>query len=73
MAYNDKVVDVTVNLGTQPITTEGFEGKLGETRVRLFDENLYAYIASDAHRVEHYGYFAEAKRTYRTRGAHARL
>ena len=40
---------------------------------RLFDENLYTYIASDAHRVEHYGYFAEAKRTYRTRGAHARL
>ena len=28
MAYNDKVVDVTVNLGTQPITTEGFETPL---------------------------------------------
>ena len=51
-------------------------GRMGAERKpakRLFDENLYAYIASDAHRVEHYGYFAEAKRTYRTRGAHARL
>ena len=51
-------------------------GRMGAERKpakRLFDENLYTYIASDAHRVEHYGYFAEAKRTYRTRGAHARL
>lgn len=28
MAYNDKVVDVTVSLGTQPITTVGFETPL---------------------------------------------
>lgn len=28
MAYNDKVVDVTVDLGTQPITTVGFETPL---------------------------------------------
>ena len=38
-------------------------GRMGAERKpakRLFDENLYAYIASDAHRVEHYGYFAEA-------------
>ena len=50
-------------------------GRMGAERSRQapVDENLYAYIASDAHRVEHYGYFAEAKRTYRTRGAHARL
>ena len=51
-------------------------GRLGKEKrpaKRLFDENLYSYIASDAHRVEHYDLFAEAKRTYRTRGAHARV
>ena len=40
---------------------------------RLFEENLYSYIASDAHRVEHYRYLAEARKNYRTRGAHARV
>lgn len=51
-------------------------GRLGKERKpakRLFEENLYSYIASDAHCVEHYGYFAEAKRTYRTRGKHAAI
>lgn len=51
-------------------------GRLGKERKpakRLFDENLYSYIASDAHRVEHYRCFAEAKKNYRTRGAHARV
>ncbi len=40
---------------------------------RLFDENLYTYIASDAHCVQHYDYLAEARQKYRVRGAHARL
>lgn len=51
-------------------------GRMGAERKpakRLFDENLYSYIASDAHRVEHYGYLAEARKNYRTRGAHARI
>lgn len=51
-------------------------GRMGAERKpakRLFEENLYSYIASDAHRVEHYRYLAEARKNYRTRGAHARV
>ena len=51
-------------------------GRMGKERKpakKLFEENLYSYIASDAHRVEHYDCFAEARRTYRCRGAHARM
>ena len=50
-------------------------GRMGRERKparRLFEEDLYTYIASDAHCVEHYAYFAEARRTCRTRGLHAR-
>ena len=39
---------------------------------RLFDEQLVSYIASDAHRVEHYDYLARARRAYSVRGAHFR-
>ncbi len=50
-------------------------GRLGKEKKParfLFEEGLYSFIASDAHRVEHYAYFDKANRTYRTRGAHAR-
>lgn len=40
---------------------------------RLFEENLYSYIASDAHHTGHYRSLARACATYRTRGLHARL
>ena len=49
-------------------------GRLGREKrpaKKMFGEMLYRYIASDAHRVEHYDYFARAKREYRCRGAHA--
>lgn len=48
-------------------------GRLGKEKKpakKLFDEMLYRYIASDAHRPEHYHYLAKAKATYRCRGAH---
>ncbi|MGI6106222.1 MAG: tyrosine-protein phosphatase [Raoultibacter sp.] len=51
-------------------------GRLGREKKhakKLFEENLYSYIASDAHCVDHYACFAEARETYRCRGAHARL
>lgn len=51
-------------------------GRLGKEKKpakRLFEENLYSYIASDAHRPEHYELLAQAKRNYRTRGRHAAL
>lgn len=48
-------------------------GRLGKEKKpakRLFDENLYSFIASDAHRVEHYEYLAKARREHTVRGAH---
>lgn len=50
-------------------------GRLGAEKrpaKKLFEENLYSYIASDAHCVKHYALFAKARRDYRTRGAHVR-
>ncbi|MBM6774928.1 CpsB/CapC family capsule biosynthesis tyrosine phosphatase [Olsenella profusa] len=49
-------------------------GRLGRERRparKMFDQLLYRYIASDAHRPEHYALLAEAVRDYPTRGAHA--
>ena len=51
-------------------------GRLGAEKrpaKKMFDEMLYRYIASDAHCPEHYRNFAEAVKSYRTRGAHAKL
>ena len=39
---------------------------------KLFERNLYRYIASDAHRPEHYRLLARAVREYPRRGAHMR-
>lgn len=50
-------------------------GRLGREKKpakRLFEENLVSFIASDAHRPEHYGYLARARRDYSVRGAHFR-
>ncbi|WP_165043854.1 CpsB/CapC family capsule biosynthesis tyrosine phosphatase [Adlercreutzia sp. ZJ138] len=51
-------------------------GRLGREKKpaqALFEQGLYSYIASDAHRTEHYTYLSEARANYRTCGAHARL
>lgn len=51
-------------------------GRLGAEKKpakKLFEANLYSYIASDAHNPKHYEYLAKAKERYRTRGKHARL
>lgn len=48
-------------------------GRLGKEKKparRLFEENLYSFIASDAHRVEHYSYLKRAQRDYSVRGSH---
>lgn len=50
-------------------------GRFGKERrpaAKMFDQVLYRYIASDAHRPEHYAYLASAVKSYRTRGAHMR-
>ena len=44
-------------------------GKGQKTARRLFDAGLYHYIASDAHRPEHYQWLATATRDYQVRGA----
>ena len=51
---------------------DGRTGAALEPAQAIFRERLYSYIASDAHRVRHYALLAEACRSYRTRGAHAR-
>ena len=48
-------------------------GRLGAEKKparRLFQLGLYDYIASDAHRIEHYDYLARARRDYPLGGAH---
>ena len=50
-------------------------GRLGREKrpaKRMFDENLYTYIASDAHKPEHYQYLAEARAKFSIRGRHMR-
>ena len=48
-------------------------GRLGKEKrpaKKLFDQLLYRFIASDAHRPEHYAYLASVAKEYPTRGAH---
>ena len=45
-------------------------GTAKRTAKKLFDELDYTYIASDAHRVEHYATFAKAWADYPRRGLH---
>lgn len=47
MAYNDKVVDVTVVLGTQPIDTVGFETPLFIAIHNVFPERVRTYTDLD--------------------------
>ena len=51
-------------------------GRLGAEKkpaLRLFEQRLYRYIASDAHRPERYAYLARAVEEYPRRGVHMRL
>ncbi len=51
-------------------------GRMGKERrpaKKMFDQLLYRYIASDAHRPEHYEYLRVAVRDYPVRGAHMRV
>lgn len=51
-------------------------GRLGKEKKPaklLFEENLYSFIASDAHREEHYRYLERARREYSVRGAHFKV
>ncbi len=48
-------------------------GRFGHEKkpaIRMFDENMYSFIASDAHTPEHYRLLAKARAKYSVRGAH---
>ena len=47
-------------------------GREKKPATKMFDEMLYTYIASDAHKPEHYAYLAQARRDYPVRGKHFR-
>ena len=50
-------------------------GRLGREKKPaklMFEENMYTFIASDAHMVEHYACLAEARSKFRVRGRHMR-
>lgn len=48
-------------------------GKEKKPAKRMFEKNLYRYIASDAHKPEHYAYLAKAVAKFPRRGAHMRV
>ena len=48
-------------------------GKEKKPAKKLFDQMLYRFIASDAHRPEHYAYLAAVAKEYPTRGAHMKV
>ena len=75
---NVELAERLVRLGCKLQASADFVkgGRLGRERRparKLFERNLYRYIASDAHRPEHYRNLARALRDYSRRGAHMRL
>lgn len=64
-----------VNMGCKLQASSDFVagGRLGAEKKpakRMFEENLYSYIASDAHSAQHYKLYRLAKQAYRVRGRH---
>lgn len=74
---NVELAERLVRLGCKLQASADFiaGGRLGREKRparKLFERNLYRYIASDAHRPEHYRYLERAVREYPRRGAHMR-
>lgn len=70
----ERLIDLGCDLQASADFVRG--GRLGNskrTAKRLFKEGLYRYIASDAHKVEHYSLLAEATKRYKVRATHFRL
>ncbi len=64
-----------VNMGCKLQASADFVagGRFGREKKpakKMFEERLYTYIASDAHKPEHYGYLAQARRDFPVRGKH---
>lgn len=47
MAYNDQIVDVEINIGTQPITTTGFETPMFLAVHNNFQERIRYYVSTE--------------------------
>lgn len=45
-------------------------GREKKPAMRMFEEGMYAFIASDAHKTDHYDLLAEANAKFNVRGAH---
>lgn len=66
-----------VDMGCKLVASADFiaGGRMGGAKKparRMFDEGLYACIASDAHKPEHYSYLAKARKKFPVRGSHSR-
>ncbi len=64
-----------VNMGCKLQASADFiaGGRFGREKKpakKMFDEMLYTYIASDAHKPEHYTYLAQARENFAVRGKH---
>ncbi len=64
-----------VNMGCKLQASADFVagGRFGREKKpakKMFEERLYTYIASDAHKPEHYTYLAQARRDFPVRGKH---
>ncbi len=64
-----------VNMGCKLQASADFiaGGRFGREKKpakKMFDEMLYTYIASDAHKPEHYTYLAQARENFAVRGRH---
>ncbi len=69
----ERLVDMGCKLqASADFIAGGRFGREKKPAQRLFDQNLYSFIASDAHNVGHYDCLAKARAKFSARGAHFR-
>ena len=69
----ERLVDMGCKLqASADFIAGGRFGREKKPAQRLFDQNLYSFIASDAHNVGHYDCLAKARAKFSVRGAHFR-
>ena len=71
--YENTIYDLQCKLqASADFIAGGRFGREKKPAQRLFDQNLYSFIASDAHNVGHYDCLAKARAKFSVRGAHFR-
>ena len=69
----ERLVDMGCKLqASADFIAGGRFGREKKPAQRLFDQNLYSFIASDAHNAGHYDCLAKARAKFSVRGAHFR-